>query len=96
MAEKRQKNEAYMKLDTEEVGFELEPAEVKVGSGYTVSISYEEDTQVIDVKTYGKVDIAKLRKDIQKIFPDAKIRNLNQVNTVTIAKRQKKKTITKK
>jgi hypothetical protein len=98
MAEKRQKHEAegYVKLSAEEIGFELEPAQVEVGSGYTVSISYEEDTPIVDVKTYGEVDIAKLRKEIQKIFPDAKIRHLNQVNNVTIVKKRKKKSIIKK
>jgi uncharacterized membrane protein YkoI len=96
MAEKRQKHEAYVKFDAEEIGFELEPAQVEVGSGYTVSISYEEATPIVDVKTYGKVDIAKLRKDIRRIFPNAEIRSLNQVNTVTIVKKRKKKTISKK
>jgi hypothetical protein len=97
MAERKQKHEAeaYVKIGEEEIGFELEPAQVEVGSGYTVSISYEEDTPVVDVKTYGEVDIAKLRKEIQRIFPDAKIRHLNQVNTVTVVKKRKKKNIKK-
>jgi len=95
MAERKQKHEAeaYVKIGGEEIGFELEPAQVEVGSGYTVSISYEEDTPIVDVKTYGEVDIAKLRKEIQRIFPDAKIRHLNQVNTVTVVKKRKKKNL---
>ncbi|MGB9676888.1 MAG: hypothetical protein ACPL0C_06855 [Candidatus Bathyarchaeales archaeon] len=96
MAERKQKHEAaYIRVDEEEIGFELEPAQVEVGSGYTVSISYDEDTPVVDVKTYGEVDIAKLRKEIQRIFPDAKIRHLNQVDTVTIVKKHKKKRVKK-
>ncbi|MEM3578298.1 MAG: hypothetical protein QXX51_07640 [Candidatus Bathyarchaeia archaeon] len=93
MAERKQKHEAeaYIKVGEEEIGFELEPAQVEVGSGYTVSVSYEEDTPVIDVKTYGEVDIARLRKEIQRIFPDAKIRHLNHENTVTVVKKRKKK-----
>ncbi|MEM3726432.1 MAG: hypothetical protein QXK98_06180 [Candidatus Bathyarchaeia archaeon] len=93
MTERKQKHEAeaYIKVGEEEIGFELEPTQVEVGSGYTVSISYEEDTPVVDVKTYGEVDIAKLRKEIQKIFPDAKIRHFNQTNTVTVVKKRKKK-----
>lgn len=97
MAERKQKHEAgaHVKIGEEEIGFELEPAQVEVGSGYTVSISYEEDTPVVDVKTYGEVDIAKLRKEIQRIFPDAKIRHLNQAATVTVAKKRKRKKLKK-
>lgn len=97
MSERKHKHEAeaYIKVDEEEIGFELEPAQVEVGSGYTVSVSYEEDTPVVDVKTYGEVDIAKLRKEIQRVFPDAKIRHLNQENTVTVVKKRKKKNMKK-
>lgn len=91
MAERRQKHETKTSAKfVEELGFELEPAQVEVGSGYTVSISYEEDTSVVDVKTYGEVNMAKLRKEIQKIFPDAKIRHLNQTDSVKIVKQRKK------
>lgn len=92
MSERKQKHEAgaYIKVG-EEIGFELEPAQVEVGSGYIVSVSYEEDTPVVDVKTYGEVDIAKLRKEIQRIFPDAKIRHLNQESTVTVVRKRKKR-----
>lgn len=81
----------------EEVGFVLEPAQIEVGSGYTVSVSYDEDEKpVLDVKTYGKVDIIKLRREIERIFPDARIRNLTQTPSVIIAKKQKKKRNVKK
>lgn len=99
MAEKKHKreSESLIELDSEELGFVLEPTQVEVGSGYTVSVSYDENEKpIIDVKTYGEVDIAKLRKEIERIFPDAQIRQLNQTQSVTIVKKRKRKPNIKK
>ena len=76
----------------------MEPNHVDVGSGYTVAVSYDEDERpIIDVKTYGEVDIAQLRRDIGRAFPNAQIRRLNQARSVTVAKvRQRKKKIEKR
>jgi hypothetical protein len=95
MAERKTKRETEnpVELDSEELGFVLEPTQIEVGSGYTVSVSYDEnEKQIIDVKTYGKVDATKLRREIERVFPNAKIRQLNQTRTVTIVKKRKKKT----
>jgi hypothetical protein len=99
MAEKKHKRESngLIELDSEELGFVLEPTQVEVGSGYTVSVSYDENEKpVIDVKTYGEVDIAKLRKEIERMFPNAQIRQLDQPQSVTIVKKRKRKPKIKK
>jgi hypothetical protein len=99
MAEKKHKreSESFIEIDTEESGFILEPTQVEIGSGYTVSVNYDENEKpIIDVKTYGEVDIPKLRKEIEHIFPNARIRQLNQTQSVTIAKKRKRKHKTKK
>jgi len=99
MAEKKHKreSESLIELDSEELGFVLEPTQIEVGSGYTVSVSYDEnENPIIDVKTYGEVNISKLRKEIEKIFPNAQIRQLNQTQTVTIVKKRKRKPNIKK
>jgi hypothetical protein len=99
MAERKSKRESEnpVELDSEEIGFVLEPTLVEVGSGYSVSISYDENEKpMIDVKTYGEVDITKLRREIELAFPNAKIRKLNQTQTVTIAKKRKRKHKSKK
>ena len=99
MAERKSKRESEnpIELDSEELGFVLEPTQVEVGSGYTVSISYDEnEKQIIDVKTYGKVDVTKLRREIEQVFPNAKIRQLNQTRTVTVVKKRKRKQNIKK
>jgi hypothetical protein len=98
MAERKTKREeTIIEIDPEETGFILEPAKVEIGSGYAVSIRYDENEKpIIDVKTYGKVDIGKMRKEIERIFPNAKIRNLAQPQSVTIVKKENKKRKTNK
>ncbi len=69
----------------------LTPAQIEVGSGYTVAISYSEDeTQIVDVKTYGEIDVEKLRKQIQGVFPNAKIRRLGIAEPRTKKKKKRK------
>ncbi len=94
MSERKTKRASgsLVEADSEELGFVLEPTQVEVGSGYTVSVSYDEgEKPIVDVKTYGEVDIAKLRREIKRIFPNAQIRQLNQPRTVTIVKKRKRK-----
>jgi hypothetical protein len=94
MAERKQKheNQGIIEMETEESGFVLEPTQVEVGSGYTVSVSYDENEKpIIDVKTYGEVNLTKLRREIERIFPNAKIRQLNHTPTVAVVKKRKKK-----
>ncbi len=84
-------------LDSEDSSFILEPTQVEVGSGYTVAVSYDEnEKQIIDVKTYGEVDVTKLRREIERIFPNARIRQLNPKQSVTIVKKRKRKHKSKK
>lgn len=95
MAEKRHKRETTspVGLDlAEDLGFILEPAKVEIGSGYAVSLSYDEDgNPVVDVKTYGDVDLSKIRKDIERLYPNAQIRQLSQEPTVTVVRKSKSK-----
>jgi hypothetical protein len=98
MAERKHKRESEgLEMSSEESCFVLEPTQVEVGSGYTVSVKYDENEKpVIDVKTYGEVDIAKLRREIERIFPDAQIRRVKQTQSVTVVKKRKRKRSIKK
>lgn len=99
MPERKHKREPEnpIEVDREELGFVLEPRQVEVGSGYAVSVSYDEnENPIIDVKTYGEVDIAKLRKDIERVYPNAQIRQLSQTRSVTVVKKRKGKSKVKK
>jgi hypothetical protein len=94
MAERKHKRESegFVELDSEESSFVLEPTQVEIGSGYTVSVSYDENEKpIIDVKTYGEVDITRLRKEIERAFPNAQIRRLKRTQSVTIVKKRKRK-----
>jgi hypothetical protein len=92
MAERRQKRESKVSTELEhEESFVLEPTQVEVGSGYTVSVNYDENEKpVVDVKTYGEVDIAKLRREIERIFPDAHIRSLETKCSIKLVKKRKR------
>lgn len=98
MAERKSKRETEtIELDSEEGCFVLEPMKIEIGSGYTVALSYDEhDKPIVDIKTYGQVDLAQLRREIERIFPDAEIRKFNQPQSVTVARKSKKRPNTKK
>jgi len=99
MAERKHKRESegLIEMGSEEAAFVLEPTQVEVGSGYTVSVRYDENEKpIIDVKTYGEVDITKLRREIERAFPNAQIRRLKQTQSVTIVKKRKRKRNIKK
>jgi len=94
MPERKHKREPerFIELDSEDLGFVLEPTQVEVGSGYTVSVSYdEEDKPIVDVKTYGEVDTAKLRREIERMFPNAEIRQLDKPQSIIVRKRKRKR-----
>jgi len=60
-------------------GSELQPTKGGVGSGYSMSVTYDEKGKpVVKVETYGDVDVAELRRDIQKRYPGAKIQGLEK------------------
>jgi hypothetical protein len=93
MAERKHKrgSEDIAELD-EDASVVLEPAQIELGSGYTLAVSYDENERpVVDIKTYGQVDLARLRREIEGVFPNAQIRQKGQLQTVTIAKKNKRK-----
>ncbi len=100
MAEHKQKrtSENITEVETEETSFILEPTQIELGSGYTLHINYDEnENPIVDVKTYGEVNMTQLKREIQKAFPNAKIRQLNQPpQPVIVTKKRKKRTNKKK
>ena len=93
MAERKHKrvSEGITELD-EDAGILLEPAQIELGSGYTLSVSYDESERpVVDIKTYGQVDLVRLRREIEGVFPNARIRQKGQPQTVTVARKNARK-----
>lgn len=83
--------------DSEETTFIVEPVQVEVGAGYTVAVSHDEDDrEVVDVKTYGQVDINQLAREIKRAFPDAEIRRFNKASSVAVVKSNEKRKKRKK
>jgi len=94
MTERKEKrtSETGIEVDSEDAHFVIEPSHVEIGAGYTVAVSHDADErQVIDVKTYGQVDIAHLRREIARAFPNAEIRRFNQSHSVTVVRSEKRK-----
>ncbi|MEM2912486.1 MAG: hypothetical protein QW146_08285 [Candidatus Bathyarchaeia archaeon] len=90
MSERKHKREPAIpiELSGENLEFVLEPAKIEIGSGYAISLNYDEEgNPIVDVRTYGKVDSAKLMKQIACLYPNAHIRQLSQEPTVTIVKK---------
>jgi len=76
-------------FDKEDFLFE-EPT--KSGSGYSISVTYNEKGKpVVQVKTYGDVDTAELRKDIEQRYPGAKIEGLEKKPLIRIIDEEEKK-----
>ena len=81
MIERKHRSESddHVEPDSVGEGAVFEPAQVEVNSGYTVAVKYGENGKsVVDIKTYGQVDITRLLKEIEHVFPEAKIRRLTK------------------
>lgn len=89
MSERKNKRESenIVEVEAEETNVVLEPTQLEIGSGYTLAVRYDEDQRpVVAVKTYGQVDLAQIRREIARIFPDARIRHTNSTRSVRMAR----------
>jgi len=85
MSEKKRKRPFFdiFGFDEEDFLFGREPAEG--GSGYSISVTYDEKGKpVVHVKTYGDVDVAELRRDIEQRYPGARIEGLEKKPLIRI------------
>jgi hypothetical protein len=81
-------------FDEEDFLFGREPAEG--GSGYSISVTYDEQGKpVVKVKTYGDVDAAELRRDIEQRYPGARIEGLEKKPLIRIVDEEEEKEETK-
>jgi hypothetical protein len=92
MSERKQKRGSEVSDLDEDAGILLEPANIELGSGYTLAVSYDENQRpIVDIKTYGQINLAQLLREIEGVFPNAQIRQKEQSNTVIVAKKSKTK-----
>lgn len=81
----------HAETETEEQGFLLQPSKIQVGEAYTVRIDYDQqENQIVNVRTFGKIDLAKIKLELQRAFPEAQIRQ--EPRTITVSKKNIKKT----
>jgi hypothetical protein len=83
--QKKEYSEDGIEVETEHNDFVLEPTQIEAGSGYTLTVRYDEDQRpTVAVKTYGQVDIIRVGTEILRIFPYAQIRHTNRTGSVKI------------
>lgn len=88
---KRKRKRRFFDLfgsDEENLLFGREP--VEGGSGYSISVTYDESGKpLVQVKTRGDVDVAKLRRDIEQRYPGARIEGLEKKPLIRIVDEEK-------
>jgi hypothetical protein len=76
----------------EDASILVEPTQVELGLGYTLAVRYDENERpVVDVKTYGHVNMEQLRREIEGAFPNARIRQNEQPQRVVVAKKNRER-----
>jgi len=91
---KRKRKSLFDIFDFDEESFlfgrELEPTRGEGGSGYSMSVTYDaKGKPVVKVETYGEVDMAELRRDIQQRYPGAKIEGLEKQPLIRVVGEEK-------
>jgi len=95
---KRKRRRFFDFFDFDEEGFLFGREPVEGGSGYSISVTYDEGGKpVVRVETYGDVDVTELHKDIEQKYPGARIEGLEKQQLIRIVdeeneKEEKKKT----
>jgi len=78
-----------LEIDDEEEGIivEAEPQPLGVESAYSFSLRQnDQGIPQIHIKTYGDVNLPKLRQMIKKMYPDAKLRLLEATPVIELVK----------
>jgi hypothetical protein len=99
MSKQKREKEVIGVLDVNEKSFVLKSEPLTVGSGYSLSImdDDEDDSKpIIHVKTYGDVDVTKLRREIKRKYPKAKIEGLTEQPLILVGNRKEKENLGKK
>jgi len=70
----------------------LRSKSIELGEGYSISVNYDEDgLPKIQVKTYGKIDISELIKEIRRKYPRATIYGSECQPTIEVSAKPKLK-----
>lgn len=85
MSERKKKRRLFDFFGFDEEDFLLGEGISGGGSGYSISVTYDKAGKpVVQVKTYGNVDEAELRRDIEQRYPRARIEGLEKKPLIRI------------
>jgi hypothetical protein len=91
MKEKRKKRRGIFDLFGFNEDSFFEPELTEGGSGYSMTVTYDESGRpIVKVETRGKVDTAKLRRELIEQYPGAKIEGLEPLIKVVEEKEEGK------
>lgn len=93
MSEQKRKKKSAEILDVDGKSFLLKSEPIEVDAGYSMSITdgdKENREPVVHVKTYGDVDVTKLRKEIKQKYPKAKVEVMTEHPSILVVSRGKK------
>jgi len=97
MAERKNKGASENVHELHKVGILHGPMGPELGSGYTLAVHCDENERpVVDIKTYGQVDVARLRREIGRFFPNVQIRHKEELHTVVLIGKNTKKLVASK
>jgi len=92
MSKERRKKRFFDVFGFGEEDFLFGQEPLEGGSGYSMSVTYDENGRpVVQVETYGDVDAEKLRKDIERQYPGAKIEGLQKQPLIRIIDEKEEK-----
>lgn len=85
MSKRKRKRRFFDFFDFGEEDFLFGQEPVKGGSGYSISVAYDDSGKpVVQVETHGDVDVAELRRDIEQKYPGARIEGLEKKPLIKI------------
>ena len=92
MSERKRRRRFFDLFGLGEENFPLGQEPVEGGSGYSISVTYDEKGKpVVQVKTYGDVDVAELRRDLEQRYPGARIEGLKKKPLIRIVDEEEKR-----
>jgi len=73
----------------DESDIQFEPKSFSGGSsGFSISVTYEKGKPIVKVQTQGDVDVAELRRDIERKYPGAKIEGLEKQPLIRVVEEE--------
>ena len=89
MSEKKKKRGFFDIFDFEEEDFPFNDSFQREGSGYSISVTYDEHGKpVVRAKTHGDINATELRKDLEEKYPGARIEGLEEKPLIRIVSKE--------